>query len=213
MVNPKNYSTTVTVTQKNIIETVGGVGKKLTHRGIQQTEMIAQLLFQSFGNSVSGIISSPVVQAVETANIISKHFSRNTEVSLDLTPANMGVISGLKEADIQKHFPDVAESFLKWRASEIEACELLIPGKEPPEVFWNRMLSFLNDHSEGGVKIIVATRSLMVFAKNLIRNNHPYRGGGYKHMNVTHCEIVSFYWENGIPVVVPMEEWESIYNE
>lgn len=198
--------------EKNIAETVGGTGKKLTILGLQQAETISQLLYQSLGTSTCDIISSPAIQAVETANIISKHFCRTTEVSNALTPANMGIVTGMKEAAIQEHFPDIAISFQKWRACEIEACELSIPGKESPEAFWNRMLDFLNSHAEGGVKIIVATRSIMVFAKNLIQNKLPHKGGGYKHTHVSHCEVISFIWDNGIPITVPVEKWKEVCN-
>lgn len=199
--------------EKNISETVGGKGKKLTPLGIQQSEEVAQRLFRSLGTGACNIISSHAVQAVETADIIAKHFCSTTEVSNALGPANMGVISGLKEADIQMHFPELSEIFQKWRAGEIEACDLTIPGREPPEAFWERMLAFLNHRAEGGVNIIVTTRSLMVFAKNLVRNNHPRKGGGYKHMDVDHCEIVSFIWDNGVHAVVPVEGWETACNE
>lgn len=199
--------------EKNIIDTVGGVGKKLTSRGIEQAEKVARHLFRVFGDNTCEVISSPAIQAVETAGIICKYFGCFADVSGQLTPADMGIITGVKEEEIKACFPDISVLFQKWRAGEIEACDLAIPGREPPEVFWGRMISFLNASSDGGVKIIVTTRSIMVFAKNLIQNNLPYRGGGYKHMSVNHCEVVSFYWDEGVPFVVPLEGWGAACDE
>lgn len=184
--------------EKNIIDIIGGKGKQLTVLGVQQAETIADLLYQMLGTKQCDIISSPAVQACETASIIAKQFDKDVIVSDELVPASMGIISGLSENEIQDRFPDIAETLRKWRSCEIEACDILVPGKEAPEIFWNRMIDFLNSHATGKIKIIVATRSIMVFAKNLVQNKLPQKGGGYKHMNVAHCEIVSFIWNEGI---------------
>lgn len=199
--------------EKNIIDTVGGTGKRLTPIGIQQAESVAQHLFQFCGTDVCDIISSSATQAVETANLIAKRFGRTTTISAALSPADMGVISGLNQAEIKERFPEISNSLRKWRSCEIEACDLLIPGKEPPEAFWSRMLDFLYSNATGGIKIIVTTRSIMVFVKNLLQNNLPQKGGGYKHADVAHCEIVSFIWENGIHTDFSILGHEETYHE
>lgn len=199
--------------EKNIIDTLGGAGKKLTPIGVQLAESVAQHLFQFFGTDACEIICSPAAQAVETANLISKRFNRTVTISNALSPASMGVISGLTYAEIQEQYPEISNSLRKWRACEIEACDLSIPGKEPPEAFWDRMLAFLHSHATGGTKIIVTTRSIMVFAKNLLHNNLPQKGGGYKHTDVSYCEIVSFIWDNGVHSNFLMLEHEEKCHE
>jgi broad specificity phosphatase PhoE len=192
--------------EKNIIDTIGGKGKKLTPTGVQHAEMVARRLSRVIRECECSVISSPAIQAVETASIISKHINCPVTISNALVPAGMGVVSGLNASQIREQFPEIAEALQKWRSREIEACDLVIPGKEPPEDFWNRMKDFLHAHDTGGVKMIITTRSIMVFVKNLLLNNLPYKGGGYKHMDVGHCEIVSFILDDGAYISFPIEE-------
>ncbi len=102
----------------------------------------------------------------------------------------MGVIDGLTVEEMERLYPEYAHLFARWRKLEIEAHELKIPQIEPPLEFWTRTITTLASYRESHQVVVVATRSIMVWAANVNMGHHPRPGGGYKHCDISHCQTV-----------------------
>ncbi|MCI8508464.1 MAG: histidine phosphatase family protein [Lachnospiraceae bacterium] len=98
----------------------------------------------------------------------------------------------MSSKEIKEKYPDIYDLLNRWRKQEIEACELNIPGMEPPEVFWSRIFNFIKTLPKNKINIVVCTRSVMVMVANLIKGNTPQLGGEYRHVNIGNCDIIAF---------------------
>ncbi|MFI2712238.1 histidine phosphatase family protein [Micromonospora sp. NPDC018662] len=175
--------------EKNLDEVTGGDGAKLTERGVRQAERSAAGLAAELAHPT--VLACPATQTVETAAIIARVMGCDYRIESRLAPADMGVVGGLKQTDIEARHPEYAEQLLRWRRREIEAHELRIRGIEPPARFWARMMAVLRAYDRNEEVVVVATRSIMVFAANLAMGRTPEPGGGYKHVSIGHCQTVT----------------------
>ena len=175
--------------KKNLERIMGGPGMSLTETGARQARHLADEL--ALMTHRPAIVACPAVQAIETAEVIAAMLKCDVSVDGLLIPAGMGLVSGLAADEIERRYPKYAHELERWRNLEIEACELKIPGIEPPEEFWSRSVSALRAHKVHDQVIVVATRSIMVLAANLSMGHGPEPGGGYKHVVVGYCQIVT----------------------
>ncbi|MGC4759263.1 histidine phosphatase family protein [Micromonospora trifolii] len=172
--------------EKNLENVTGGKGARLTERGADQAREVAAEMASELIRAT--IVACPAVQATQTAAIIAGAMKCEYQVEERLVPADMGVVSGLRQQDIEIQYPAYAEQLRRWRRREIEAHELRIQGVEPPAEFWRRTMAVLREYDRGEEVVVVATRSIMVFAANLGMGRAPDPGGGYKHVNIEHCQ-------------------------
>ena len=183
---------------KNINNITGGEGKKLTIKGIAQANEISEILYKKYSSENVLVITSNVIQAIETAEIISKKFGTSFQITDRLKAADLGVVGGLSVEEIQKNYPYEYNKIDLWHRGIIEASDLDIKGMEPPGLFWNRIIDYINELCDGQLKIIVCTRSVLVLVKNFVMGNTPMRGGNYKHHKIDNCETIEFCIENGM---------------
>jgi broad specificity phosphatase PhoE len=174
--------------KKNLVGITGGEGAGLTEHGAAQAALLASELAAQV--SVPRIVACPTMQTIETAEIIEATLRCPLSVDERLTPAGMGVVGGLTAEEMKRRYPEYAHLLARWRNLEIEAHELKIPQIEPPIEFWTRTMAALASYHESRQVIVVATRSIMVWAVNVSMGHHPRPGGGYKHRDIRHCQTV-----------------------
>lgn len=177
---------------KNLKEITGGGGEVLTEHGINQANILVDKLCKQIYTENCEVISSDMIQAEQTARIIANKLKAPFYISGELRPADMGVVSGLTQKEMQQNYPAIYEQLNLWRNRQIEACALAIPNMEPPDMFWERILNYLKSLCTGGIKIIVCTRSVLVLIFNYIHMNSPKPGGKYKHVHINNCETIAF---------------------
>ena len=87
-----------------------GVGHKLTPRGRKQVEQAAKKLRQK---NIDVIITSPILRAQETAEIISKMLQIPIDSDARLAEVNVGVLDGRKAGEYHAYFSSMEEKFIK----------------------------------------------------------------------------------------------------
>lgn len=177
---------------KNKHGIVGGPGTGLTEPGRLQVATLSAKLAGTANLRDLSVCYSPIQQARETATILGSALDVEVVGLTGFTPAGMGVATGRSSSELSRMFPDVAQRFARWRRREIEAWQLAVPGMEEPSRFWERSRSSIEDLANGGTRVIVTSRSVMVFACNFVAGNLPTPGGGYIHFDVENCAMLSF---------------------
>lgn len=184
--------------EKNIEDIVGGSGTCLTTRGTTQAQILLSKLTSFIDGNTIKLYSAPINQAIETALVISNYFGVEVEITEELAPSDMGVLTGLSIKEIQENYPKEYDVLCRWRNREIDVTDFNIPKMKEPKIFWNQMLDFLKSKQNGGTVIAVCTRSTMVFAFNLVAGNTPVLGGNYRHVDIDYCEYCAFeFSDNG----------------
>lgn len=196
---------------KNLKDITGGKGEKLTELGKKQVGELVERIKKIDCSRECQLFSSDIVQAKETACLLGNALNIESIVINELNPADMGVISGLSTDQILKNYPVIYNQLRRWKDKELEAVDLNIPGMEKPIDFYNRIVSFVKSIDNGKWNIIVCTRSLMVLIYNIVHNHLPYKGGGYKHQDIAHCNMVSFTRDGGkYSIIMSMTEKELV---
>ncbi len=179
--------------EKNLHDITGGTGERLTDNGVAKATEFSMKLVEKLDLSKHyTVVSSNTIQTIDTAKHIASRLNTEVIISDEISPAGLGIAGGLSGSQLAVKFPVISERLNAWRRKEIEAVDLQIPGMEQPEEFWRRVLSYLFNFGEGTNNIIVCTRSIMVLVANLVSGKHPYKGGGYKHINIKHCDTIAF---------------------
>ena len=176
---------------KNLKDVTGGNGEALTDCGIDQVNDFSVKLSTLIDTDHCNVISSNMMQAEQTAQIIADILKVPFTITDELKPADMGIVSGLTKQEMQREFPTIHEQLALWRNCEIEVCDLVIPGMDP-NIFWERILKYIKNICTGGVKIIVCTRSVFVLIYNYVHKRNPTPGGGYKHVQINNCDTIAF---------------------
>ncbi len=88
--------------------------------------------------SIDAVYSSPLRRAYDTAEIIARPHNQEVRVLSSLTEFSWGILEGLTGEQIQREHPDLAYSLRRGfqRGS--------IPGQEPFDIFWNRVIRTIN---------------------------------------------------------------------
>lgn len=179
--------------EKNIRDITGGIGECLTDKGKQEASNFSKKIATKLDASKSySVISSNTLQTIDTGKQIAKCLGVELIVTDKISPAGLGIASGLSGSQIADKYPIISERLNAWRHQEIEAIDLQIPGMESPWEFWNRIIAYLMTFEKGTNNIIVCTRSVMVLVANLVSGKRPFRGGGYKHVEIDHCDSIAF---------------------
>ena len=179
--------------EKNIRDITGGIGECLTKKGKQEASNFSKKLATKLDVSKSySVISSNTLQTIDTGKQIAKCLNVELIVTDKISPAGLGIAGGLSGSQIAEKYPIISERLNAWRRQEIEAIDLQIPGMESPCEFWNRIIAYLMTFENKTNNIIVCTRSVMVLVANLVSGKRPFRGGGYKHVEINHCDSIAF---------------------
>lgn len=178
--------------KKNLDDITGGSGDILTSKGIIQIELLCESVLKNIHQERVEIHANNIVQVIQTAQKMSNIINMPYVIDMDLRPAGMGIIDGLSRNKVHELYPDISIRMEKWRNGELEACDLNIEGMMEPIIFWDRMIKYILSLCDGTQKIIVCSRSIMVWAYNYIHNSNPNPGGGYKHIGIEHCDMISF---------------------
>ena len=181
---------------KNKRKVVGGIGSGLTENGKQQVKKLNDRLDELTNNKDVVLFSSPKVQARETAKIISEHFNCNIIESSELSPSDMGVLTGLSEDEMQIQYPEEYSIFKKWRRKEIDVTGLMPLKISDPIQFWNRIMGFIEANLNEKCNVVVCTTSIMVLISNYVSGHKPYPGGNYMHVETRNCECIAFDLED-----------------
>jgi broad specificity phosphatase PhoE len=135
----------------------------LNSKGEEQAEDAASNLEkEDFG--VARIISSPLLRAVQTAEIISDKLNVPVEQDRGIISWNLGFLSG-KDKEI---YDDILNYYVD------------NPKKVPPEgesldEFEERTFKFFNKELKGELTLFVTHTSNIICVENLIRGNHDGR--------------------------------------
>lgn len=189
---------------KNKLGQHGGPGTALTPAGEEEVSKIGSTI-KSWGLHFEQLIFAPRVQCEQSAAILASQLGVFTVADAGLCPLNLGIIDGLSDEQITVAFPEIAKQMAAWRAGEIEVWELILPGAEPPDVFYQRgreLVQTIRTH-EGNL-LIVATRSVLVLLASVLLRRTPSPGGGYREIN----------WPaGGILIFRSLKEWYEVSRE
>lgn len=180
---------------KNRKEITGGAGEPLTELGQEQVERLFQVYLKKFAHPNLEIWANKVVQVHQTAHILSNKLNIPYLIDPNLKPAGMGILNGLSRSEASNMYPDLSDRMKSWRNGEIEACELNVPGMKDPGVYWKERIDHLCSLCDGNPKIIICSRSIMVWAHNFVNNHTPDPGGGYKHVRIDNCDLIGFTFD------------------
>lgn len=173
---------------KNVEGRHGGVGSGLTENGrLQVSSLVSKLKGQAL--RPVRILRVKRQQCVETAEIVSHNMNNPTVCDLTFQPFDLGILSGLTEAECSRLYPELAARMAQYRAGMIEIAEVSIPGASDAEAFYRAAKLALNELTNDlklGDVVVIGTRSVLVGLLNVALGRSPVMGGGY-------CEIP---WDN-----------------
>ena len=138
--------------------------ERLTPRGRRQAKEIAE---QLQGQGIEVIYCSPVVRAVETAEIIGALLNKRPVIAEAFKEIGLGPWEGKSEAEVQRSFPK------EWQIWSTRPTELVMEGRETLRELLQRVLTGLdsiqanNGHGSGLIVSHVAIiRVLMLHYQN-----------------------------------------------
>jgi len=168
--------------EKNQHSQYGGEGKALIPDAYTELAVVMPSLILA---KIEFVVCAPRLQCEQTADYIALKLAIKYRVDTLLEPIYLGVIDGLSEKEISSKYPDVAKIFKQWQGGKIEIGELRIPDIEAPNVYCQRMASFIENifHDHHNSVLIVATRSTLVCLGNLLLGNSPHPGGNYREIS------------------------------
>lgn len=180
---------------KNKKEITGGSGEPLTERGFEQIEELIQVYLKNFTHPNLELRTNNVVQVHQTARVVSEKLKIPYLIDPNLKPAGMGILDGLSRSQTSIKYPVLNDRMMRWRNGEIEACELNVPGMKDPEEYWKERIDHLTSLCDGNPKIIICSRSIMVWAHNFVNHHAPTPGGAYKHVRIDNCDLIGFTFD------------------
>lgn len=179
----------------------GGSGMPLTERGIIETQEIGLWLIDNIilEKDTTRIFAGNVLQAKQTADLLSKFIGISTTLDDRLRNIDLGVLAGLSEEEAMKQYPDAALSLDGWRQGLIPIEQVFIPNAETMNQFHARVKDFLQELFLTEVihtAIVIGTRSVAVATTNILLGHHQYNESGYKRYIFDPSSISSFKTEN-----------------
>ena len=129
---------------------------------------------------LESIYYSDAIQAFQTAEMISSHFNVPIINDNRIKPLDMGCVAGLSRDEAQQMYPEAAGRLDMWRTGRLEIRDLMLPGAESFDSFWNRGVSFIEEiATKQNVFVLVGTRSLLILLLNILLNRSPYKEKEY----------------------------------
>ena len=172
--------------EKNLSRLHGGPGTGITKGGQLEIQALCKRMPAMWGTPQT-VVCMNKPQCVESANIISAHFSIACQI-VEIAPFNLGVLDGLSEDEASRQHPRAANRMQDWREGRIEVSELRLPGSTNPTEFFARMKGLSVDlQRRNGVVVFLATRSVLVGMASYFLGRHPRPGGGYREIPWSNC--------------------------
>lgn len=135
----------------------------LNDKGQAQAEAAAKdIEKEDYG--VTRIVSSPLLRAVQTADIIAEHLNLPVEQDRGLISWNLGFLSGKDKEE----YDDVLNFY-------VDNPKLIPPEGESLDALEARTYEFFNEELKGGMTIYVTHTSNIICVENLIHGNHDGR--------------------------------------
>jgi broad specificity phosphatase PhoE len=175
--------------EKNIADVIGGKGAKLTTLGQAQAKSCGtEEVRQKPKNPI--IFSTDILQATETATIISKEIICPVIVWPDLAPLHLGVLANIPSELAKTRYPDDYVKLANWKNGTHEISETTITGMGNVSDFYKNGLIFLSQlidtHSHNDI-YIVSTRSILILLHNILLMRDIQPGNGYKNIDYENC--------------------------
>lgn len=136
----------------------GRVDTRLTELGREQAQQTAEALAE---HGITEVVSSPLLRARESAEIIAERLGVPLSFDDDLMEYDHGDISGLTREDLAEHFPEIARAGV---ARPVDGFWPVIPGEEGRSAFVARIERVLARLSEKGGRIAVVTHGGLINA-------------------------------------------------
>jgi broad specificity phosphatase PhoE len=175
--------------EKNIADVIGGKGAKLTTLGQTQAKSCGiEEAHQKPKNPL--IFSTDILQATETATILSKEITCPMIVWPDLAPLHLGVLANIPTELAKTKYPNDYEKLANWKNGTHEISETTITGIGNVSDFYKNGLIFLNQlidaHPYNDI-YIVSTRSILILLHNILLMRDTQPGNGYKNIEYENC--------------------------
>jgi broad specificity phosphatase PhoE len=140
----------------------GRMDPPLDDQGLQQAETAAEAVANS---GVQRIVSSPLLRALQTADIIAQKLGLNVEQDRGLISWDLGFLNG-RDKDI---FKDILNLY-------VDNPKLVVPDGEALESLEQRTFEFFDKELKNGqVTLYVTHTSNIITVENLIHGNHDGR--------------------------------------
>ncbi|MBK9019749.1 MAG: histidine phosphatase family protein [Sulfuritalea sp.] len=160
----------------------GEAANPLNSNGRIQAEHAAG---QLAGQPVVALFTSPLLRAVETANIVGKSLNLAPQVSPHFNELRMGPWEGLSEQQVESAYPD---EFAVWNA---RPAELALEGRETLEELRARVLAGLVDVRDRHGASPVAIVSHVAVIRVLMLHAHGRPLNDYKKVAVPNATPIS----------------------
>lgn len=135
----------------------------LNSKGIAQAEAAAKdIEKEDYG--ITRIVSSPLLRAVQTADIIAEHLDLEVEQDRGLISWNLGFLSGRDKDE----YDDILNFY-------VDNPKLVPPEGESLDALESRTFEFFKKELKGGLTLYVTHTSNIICVENLIRGNHDGR--------------------------------------
>ncbi|MBU4222659.1 MAG: histidine phosphatase family protein [Euryarchaeota archaeon] len=191
---------------KNIRDEHGGKGDILTEKGKKQLSSLSKNIKHIIALqriSITVLFYSNTIQAVQTAEYLSKKLKVPLRVDERIAPLNLGLLAGLSSEEATTKFPEAESRIEKWRAGKLEIRDLCLPDAENFDIFWNRGQSFITELTkERTSAIVVGSRSTLILLMNMLLYRNPYVNGEYHPWNFACASFACFSYAN---------EWNLTY--
>jgi len=153
----------------------------LTSLGREQAARVAARL--AAGSRPVRLLSSPLLRARQTADIIAQALGLSVEEEPGLLEYDVGAISGLTAPEVREHFPDVVAALQRGERPRF-------PGEEGRELFWSRVAAVLDAVQQRGEHVVAVTHGGVVSAScAMIAGLEPGRLGQFEAANCAITEI------------------------
>lgn len=175
---------------KNLAGIPGGEGTALTALGITEAHDLARRVGLN-SSQPKRVVACPPTQTQQTAEIVADSLGLAVDVELELRSIHLGVLTGIPIDDARKRYPCSSASMDRWRAREIDLCDIRIDGMENPIDFFRRGLRYLMEYSSRDrPEIVIATTSIMILFHNIYDMKGPLPGEGYRSRDYMNAELI-----------------------
>lgn len=197
---------------KNIRDEHGGKGDNLTAHGYDQINVLIKRInyiktkfFSEKKLEFNGVWYSEIIQIEETAKLLADSLSLETIYDQRIRPLDLGILSGLSKKDALKRHPKAASELEKWRQGKLEIRNLILPGAENFQSFYQRGQDFIQYISKNKINsIIIGSRSILTLLTNILLARDPYKNKQYHPWIFDLASICLFSHD---------KNWNLIYSE
>jgi broad specificity phosphatase PhoE len=156
--------------EKTTRQVHGGTGTPLTGQGREDTEILARYLRDTgLIGTQTKIFAGPRPQAIETGQLLAVELNLEFIILDGFRNISMGIFDGLSDTEARARDPQAMRRLELWRAGQLPASEIRMPGGEDLSGFVSRIRRALEDVATlSDNPIIIVTRSVGIALYNLI---------------------------------------------